>query len=60
MMKPNIILFKMADSEKNRVIIPKHFIKEHGRYFQMEVYDDFIKIIPKDIDTKATNLYNQK
>ena len=60
MMKPNTILSKMADSEKNRVIIPKEFIKKHGRYFQMEVYNDFIKIIPKDIDTTATNLYNQK
>lgn len=59
-MKPNIVLLKMADSEKNRIIIPKKFIKRHGRNFQMEVYNDFIKIIPKDIDTTATNLYNQK
>ena len=60
MMKPNIILDKMADLEKNRIIIPKFFIKEHGRFFKMEVYEDYIKIIPKDIDTTATNLYNQK
>lgn len=59
-MKPNMVLLKMADSEKNRIIIPKEFIKRHGRNFQMEVYNDFIKIIPKDIDTTATNLYNQK
>lgn len=59
-MKPNIILDKMADLEKNRIIIPKNFINKYGRYFKMEVYDNYIKIIPKDIDTTATNLYNQK
>ena len=59
-MKPNIILDKMADLEKNRIIIPKQFINKYGRNFKMEIYDDYIKIIPKDIDTTATNLYNQK
>ena len=59
-MIPIFIFEKMADLQKNRIIIPKHFIKKHGRFFKMEVYEDYIKIVPKNIDTTATNLYNQK
>ena len=38
--------FKLADPIQNRIIIPKHFIDKHGRDFYMEVYEDYIKLIP--------------
>lgn len=47
MEQPILIYQKNADIEKNRVIIPKHFIDEHGRQFRMEIYED--KIILKPI-----------
>ena len=45
--KPLLIFQKNADVEKNRVIIPKAFVKKNGRNFSMEVYED--KIILKPI-----------
>lgn len=47
MEKPLLIFQKNADTEKNRVIIPKNFIIKNGRNFYMEVYED--KIILKPI-----------
>ena len=38
--------FKIADTIQNVIIIPKWFIDEHGREFYMEVYEDYIKLIP--------------
>lgn len=38
--------FKTADTIQNRIIIPKWFIDEHGKDFYMEIYEDFIKLIP--------------
>lgn len=40
-------LLKRAEVQKNRVIIPKWFIDEHGRYFDMELYEDKIILIPR-------------
>lgn len=40
-------LLKRADIERNRIIIPKTFIDEHGRLFYMEVYNDKIIIKPR-------------
>lgn len=37
---------KNADKTLNRVIIPKFFIDKYGRNFYMEVYEDYIKLIP--------------
>lgn len=51
---PDIILEKKVDLEKNRIIIPKNFVKKHGREFKMEIYKDYIKLIPKNIDSKST------
>ena len=44
--KPLLIYNKKADSVFNRVIIPKFFIEQHGREFQMEIYKDKIILIP--------------
>lgn len=41
------ILNKRADLYRNRVIIPIEFIKKHGRYFIMEVYDNKLIIKPQ-------------
>lgn len=38
--------FKLADTIQNRIIIPKWFVDEHGRNFYMEIYKDYIKLIP--------------
>ena len=37
---------KNADKVMNRIIIPKFFIDKYGRSFYMEVYEDYIKLIP--------------
>ena len=37
---------KNADKKLNRVIIPKFFIEKFGQSFYMEVYEDYIKLIP--------------
>lgn len=37
---------KNTDKARNRIIIPKFFIDKHGNSFYMEVYEDYIKLIP--------------
>ena len=46
MEKPKLIYQKNADKEMNRVIIPKFFIDKFGRQFYMEIYQNYIKLIP--------------
>ena len=46
MMKPDNILDKKVDIAKNRIVLPKKFIDKHGVYYKMEVYEDYIKLIP--------------
>lgn len=41
-----LIFQKNADKIRNRVIIPQFFIDKYGRSFYMEVYEDYIKLIP--------------
>jgi hypothetical protein len=41
-----IVYEKNADKTLNRIIIPKFFIDKYGRRFYMEVYEDYIKLIP--------------
>ena len=48
--KPLMVYVKVADKQRNRVIIPMPFIKKWGIYYSMEVYKDYIKLIPiKDV-----------
>lgn len=44
--KPIVTYNKNAEKNKNRVIIPKFFIDKNGREFYMQVFEDYIKIIP--------------
>lgn len=44
--RPKLIYQKNADKIKNMVIIPKSFVDKYGREFYMEVYEDYIKLIP--------------
>jgi len=46
MEKQKLILQKNADKKLNRIIIPKFFVDKYGRSFYMEVYEDYIKLIP--------------
>ena len=46
MEKAIITYKKTADKEKNRIIIPKVFIDNWGREFFLEVYENYIKLIP--------------
>lgn len=41
-----LVYKKNADKTLNRIIIPKFFIEKHGYSFYMEVYDDYIKLVP--------------
>ena len=52
MEKPILVYQKNADKEKNRIIIPKVFIDNWGRQFYLEVYEDYIKLIPVKTHTK--------
>lgn len=44
--KPKFIFQKNADKKMNRIIVPKFFIDKFGKEFYMEVYEDYIKLIP--------------
>lgn len=44
--RPKLIYQKNAEKTKNQMIIPKAFIDKYGRQFYMEVYEDYLKIIP--------------
>ena len=46
MEKPILILQKNAEKTLNKVVLPKKFVEKHGREFFMEVYEDYIKLIP--------------
>ena len=46
MEEPIYVYQKNADKTLNRILIPKHFIDEHGRRFYMKVYKDKIVLIP--------------
>lgn len=46
MKKMILRLQKKADKEKNRIIIPKHFVAKWGNQFYMEVYEDKIVLVP--------------
>jgi len=44
--EPKLRYQKNADPIHNRIIMPKPFIDKYGRSYFMEVYDDYIKLIP--------------
>lgn len=46
MEQPILRFMKKVDKAVNKMIIPKSFIKKHGREFYMEVYEDKIVLIP--------------
>lgn len=46
MEKPNLIFQKTVDKTLNKMIIPKFFVKQHGRDFYMEIYEDKIVLKP--------------
>lgn len=47
MEKPQLIYQKNADKVLNRVVLPKKFIEKYGYQYYMEVYEDYIKLVPK-------------
>ena len=47
----NILIHKRAEKNKNRIIIPKAYIKEYGRDFYMTIKDNG-EIILKPINRK--------
>lgn len=46
MEQPIMTFMKKADKEKNRIIIPKAFVKSNGNQFYMLVYSDRIELKP--------------
>ena len=50
MEKPQLIYQKNADKVLNRVVLPKKFIEKYGYQYYMEVYEDYIKLVPKRED----------
>lgn len=48
-MNMRVRLFKRADVDKNRIIIPKEVIEKYGREFYLEIYEDgTMKLIPNN------------
>ena len=45
---PKEIYIRRADATKNKIVIPKKFVKKHGYVFSVEVYDDKITIKPTE------------
>lgn len=41
-----LVFQKNADKVQNRIIIPQFFIDKFGSSFYMEIYKDYIKLIP--------------
>lgn len=52
MERPTLILQKNAEKTLNKVVLPKKFVRKHGYQFFMEVYDDYIKLIPTKREVK--------
>ena len=51
-MQPIVTYQKTADKEKNRIILPRWFIKKHSKYFTLEVYEDYMILKPILKDNK--------
>lgn len=39
-------LFKNAEATTNKLRLPQKIVEKFGRSFFMEIYDDYIKLIP--------------
>ena len=46
MEQPKLIYQKNAERTLNKVVLPKKFVEKHGRQFRMEIYDNYIKLVP--------------
>lgn len=46
MKQEKIVLQKNTEKTTNKMRIPKFFVDKFGRKFYMEIYDDYIKLIP--------------
>lgn len=44
--KPVIVYQKNVDSTSNKMIIPKKIVEQWGKQFYMEIYQDYIKLVP--------------
>ena len=51
-MQPIVTYQKTVDKEKNRIILPRWFIKKHSKYFILEVYEDYMILRPILKDNK--------
>lgn len=46
MEQPKLIYQKNAERTLNKVVLPKKFVEQHGREYFMEIYNDYIKLVP--------------
>lgn len=46
MEKPIFIYQKNADKVMNRVMLPKKCVEKWGRAYYLEVFDNYIKLVP--------------
>lgn len=46
MEQPSMVFQKNVEQTTNKMRIPKKFVEKHGRSYYMQIYDDYIKIIP--------------
>ena len=44
--KPKLVYQKNAEQVRNKIIIPKFFCEKWGYKYYMEIYEDYIKLIP--------------
>lgn len=46
MEKPIMRLMKNAEKTQGKMVIPKMILEQWGTQFYMEIYEDYIKLIP--------------
>lgn len=46
MEQPILRFYKSAENSKNKIVIPKYCIDNLGRDYYLEVYKDYIKLVP--------------
>ncbi len=44
--KPIMVYQKNIETTRNKIIIPQAYINANGRKCYMEVYEDYLKIVP--------------
>lgn len=48
MKKPKLIYQKNAEKSKHKIVLPKACIEKWGNKYYLEIYDDYMKLVPME------------